>query len=135
MKVLVIGGTLFIGRSLVEALVKAGHDVSVLHRKPKHDFSRRVENLMADRNDAASLREALDGRRFEIVFDNAYDWERGTTAAQVEATVRAVGYRLQRYIFMSSVAAYGDGLNHKESDPLAPEYHADSYASNKATTE
>jgi nucleoside-diphosphate-sugar epimerase len=36
---------------------------------------------------------------------------------------------------MSSVAAYGDGLNHKESDPLAPEYHADSYASNKATTE
>ena len=135
MKVLVIGGTLFIGRSLVEALVKAGHEVSVLHRKPKHDFSRRVENLMADRNDAASLREALDGRRFEVVFDNAYDWERGTTAAQVEATVRAVGHRLQRYIFMSSVAAYGDGLNHKDSDPLAPEYHADSYCSNKATTE
>jgi nucleoside-diphosphate-sugar epimerase len=135
MKVLVIGGTLFIGRSLVESLLKAGHEVSVLHRKPKHDFSRRVENLMADRNDAASLREALDGRRFEVVFDNAYDWERGTTAAQVEATVRAVGFRLQRYIFMSSVAAYGDGLNHKESDPLAPEYHADSYASNKATTE
>jgi nucleoside-diphosphate-sugar epimerase len=135
MKVLVIGGTLFIGRSLVESLVKAGHEVSVLHRKPKHDFSRRVENLMADRNDAASLRDALDGRRFEVVFDNAYDWERGTTAAQVEATVRAVGDRLQRYIFMSSVAAYGDGLNHKESDPLAPDYHSDSYVSNKATTE
>ena len=120
MKVLVIGGTLFIGRQLVEELVKKGHDVAVLHRKPKHDFGRRVENIMADRNDPDAMREALAGRRFEAVFDNVYDWERGTTAAQVEATVRACGDRLSRYIFLSSVAAYGDGLNHKESDPLAP---------------
>jgi nucleoside-diphosphate-sugar epimerase len=53
----------------------------------------------------------------------------------VEATVRACGDRLSRYIFMSSVAAYGDGLNHKESDPLAPDYHAVPYISHKATTE
>ncbi len=79
---------------------------------------------MADRNDAESLREALSGRRFEVVFDNVYDWDRGTTAEQVEATVRACGDRVMRYIFLSSVAAYGDGLNHKESDPLAPDYHA-----------
>jgi nucleoside-diphosphate-sugar epimerase len=135
MKVLVIGGTLYIGRLLVDELVKAGHDVAVLHRKPKHDLGRRVENLMADRNDADSLREALSGRRFEVVFDNAYDWQRGTTAAQVEATVRACGDRIARYLFMSSVAAYGDGLNHKESDPLAPDYHVDPYVRHKATTE
>jgi len=135
MKVLVIGGTLFIGRQLVEELVKKGHDVAVLHRKPKHDFGRRVENIMADRNDPDAMREALAGRRFEAVFDNVYDWERGTTAAQVEATVRAVGDRLSRYIFLSSVAAYGDGLNHKESDPLAPDYHFDPYTRHKATTE
>jgi 2'-hydroxyisoflavone reductase len=136
MKVLVIGGTLYIGRLLVEELVKAGHDVAILHRKPKHDFGRRVENLMADRNDPDSLKEALSGRRFEVVYDNAYDWERGTTAAQVEATVHACGgSRLSRYIFMSSVAAYGDGLNHKESDPLAPDYHTIPYVRHKATTE
>jgi nucleoside-diphosphate-sugar epimerase len=135
MKVLVIGGTLFIGRLLVEELVKGGHDVAILHRKPKHDYGRRVENIMADRNDAESLREALSGRRFEVVFDNAYDWERGTTAAQVEATVKLAGNRIIRYIFMSSVAAYGDGLNHKESDPLAPDYHPDPYVRHKATTE
>ena len=46
MKVLVIGGTLFIGKLLVEELLKEGHDVAVLHRKPKHDFGRKVENLM-----------------------------------------------------------------------------------------
>jgi 2'-hydroxyisoflavone reductase len=135
MKVLVIGGTLFIGRLLVEELVKAGHEVAILHRKPKHDFGRRVENIMGDRNDVTSFREALSTRRFEAVFDNAYDWERGTTAQQVEATVRAFGDRLTRYVFMSSVAAYGDGLNHKESDPLAPDYHNDPYVRHKATTE
>ena len=136
MKVLVIGGTLFIGRLLVEELVKAGHDVAILHRKPKHELGRRVENLVADRNDATALTEALVGRRFEAVYDNVYDWERGTSAAQVEATVRACGgTRLSRYIFMSSVAAYGDGLNHKESDPLAPDYHSNPYIRHKASTE
>ena len=135
MNVLVIGGTLFIGRALVDELVKKGHDVAVLHRKPKHDFGRRVDNIMADRNDAAAMREALSTRRFEVVFDNVYDWERGTTAEQVEATVRACGDRLQRYIFLSSVGAYGDGLNHKESDPLAPDYHVNPYVRHKATTE
>ena len=136
MKVLVIGGTLYIGRLLVEELVKAGHDIAILHRKAKHEFGRRVENLMADRNDPDSLKEVLTGRRFEVVYDNAYDWERGTTAAQVEATVHACGgNRLNRYIFLSSVAAYGDGLNHKESDPLAPDYHANPYIRFKASTE
>jgi len=135
MKVLVIGGTLFIGRALVEDLVKGGHEVAVLHRKPKHDFGRRVDNIQADRNDAEAMREALSTRRFDVVFDNVYDWERSTTPEQVEATARACGDRLSRYIFMSSVAAYGDGLNHKESDPLAPDYHATAYVRHKATTE
>ncbi len=37
-KALVIGGTQFIGRSLVSELLKAGHEVWVLHRKPEHDI-------------------------------------------------------------------------------------------------
>jgi 2'-hydroxyisoflavone reductase len=136
MKVLVIGGTLFVGRALVDELVKSGHDVAILHRKPKHDLGRRIENIMADRNNKESLREALCGRRFEVVYDNVYDWERGTTAEQVEATVRICSSdRLTRYIFLSSVAAYGDGLNHKESDPLAPESSAYPYVRQKAATE
>jgi nucleoside-diphosphate-sugar epimerase len=135
MNVLVIGGTLFIGKQLVAELLKAGHSVAVLHRKPRHNFSKRVANLMADRNDAASVRHAVAGRRFEVVFDNVYDWERGTTAAQVEASAHAMGDHLTRYVFMSSVAAYGDGLNHYESDPLAPDNHSEPYVRNKAMTE
>jgi 2'-hydroxyisoflavone reductase len=135
MKILVIGGTQFIGRLLVAELLKAGHQVTVLHRKPKHDLPKRVHNLQADRNDAASLKSALEGSRFEAVFDNVYDWERGTTAAQVEATVRLCGDHLERYVFMSSVGAYGDGLNHYEGDALAPDDHPNPYVRNKAMTE
>lgn len=135
MKVLVIGGTLFIGRRLVCELVKAGHDVTVLHRKPEHDLGKKVGNIQADRNDPATYRDALAKGDFEVVFDLAYDWERGTTAAHVEAVARALNDKLQRYVFMSSVAAYGDGLNHHEGDALAPDDHPDSYVRNKATSE
>jgi len=139
MRILVIGGTLFIGRQLVRELLKAGHQVAVMHRKSKHDFGRRVENLLADRNDGESVRRALGARKFDVVFDNVYDWERGTTAAQVEATARAIlqssGDRLSRYVFLSSIAAYGDGLNHYEGDPLAPDDHQYPYVHNKAMTE
>src|SRR6266849_8609048 len=139
MRVLVIGGTQFIGRLLVAELLKAGHEVTVLHRRPKHDLGKRVQNLVADRNDAGSVREALRFTGFQVVFDNVYDWERGTTAAQVEGTVQAVraasGDRLTRYVFMSSVAAYGDGLNHHDGDPLAPDDHPEPYVRNKAMTE
>jgi len=135
MKVLVIGGTLFIGRMVVQSLLKEGHEVTILHRKTEHDLGRKVGNLTADRNDPAAVTEALQGRRFDVVFDNVYDWARGTTAAQVEATVKACGDSLKRYIFMSSVAAYGDGLNHHEGDALAADDHPDVYVRHKATTE
>src|SRR6185369_5877688 len=109
MRVLVIGGTSFIGRLLVAELLKAGHEITVMHRRPKHDLGKRVQNLVADRNDAVSVRNALRFANFQVVFDNVYDWERGTNAAQVESTVQAVmassGDRLSRYVFMSSVAA------------------------------
>jgi nucleoside-diphosphate-sugar epimerase len=109
----------------------------LLHRKPGHEFGKRVGNLEADRNSAESLKAGLLGRQFDIVFDNAYDWERGTTAFHVENTAKLLGAsgRLQRYIFMSSVAAYGDGLNHHEGDALAPDDHPDPYVRNKAMSE
>ncbi len=135
-KVLVVGGTLFIGRTLVSELLKAGHEVWVLHRKPEHDLGKRVGSIVADRNDPEAMRRALDLSNFEVVFDNVYDWERGTTAAQVEASARAcAGNHLHRYIFRSSVAAYGDGLNHHEGDALAQDDHPDPYVRNKAMSE
>jgi 2'-hydroxyisoflavone reductase len=134
-RILVIGGTQFIGRLLVDELVHAGHELYILHRKPGHPFGRRVHNLQADRNDAESVRKAVGSVRFDAVYDFAYDWERGTTGAQVEATAQIFDGKVSRYVFMSSVAAYGDGLNHHEGDALAPDDHPNPYCRHKAMSE
>ncbi len=134
-RILVIGGTQFIGRVLVQELLRAGHEVHILHRQASHPFSKRVRSLVADRNDASSVRSAVGATRFDAVYDNVYDWEHGTTGAQVEATAHIFEGKVGRYVFMSSVAAYGDGLNHHEGDALAPDDHPNVYARNKAMSE
>ena len=90
MRVLVIGGTLFIGKLLVKRLIAAGHEVTILHRKAEHPFGRKVRNVVADRNDVTTIRTAVSGLKFDAVYDIAYDWERGTTSAQVEATAKSI---------------------------------------------
>jgi nucleoside-diphosphate-sugar epimerase len=135
MRILVIGGTLFIGKLLVTRLVEAGHEVTLLHRKAENPFGARVANAVADRNDAATIKSALAGRRFDAAYDIAYDLKRGTTAEQVEATARSIPGPLSRYVFMSSVAAYGEGLNHDEDDALAPASDPNPYVRNKAESE
>ena len=134
-RVLVIGGTAFIGKLLIAELLKAGHEIYLLHRKTEQPFGKRVHNLVADRNDAASVRQAVGNTRIDAVYDFAYDWERGTNAAQVEATAQIFEGRIGRYVFMSSVSSYGDGLNHHEGDALAPDDHPNPYTRNKAMSE
>jgi nucleoside-diphosphate-sugar epimerase len=136
-RALVIGGTLFIGRALVEQLLDRGDDVVVMHRGQGTPWGDRVGEIRCDRNDVAAVQSALYGESFELVFDNVYDWQRGTTAGMVveaaRASARAGG--LRRYVFMSSVGAYGDGLDHQEDDPLAPANHPFAYCGHKAESE
>jgi 2'-hydroxyisoflavone reductase len=135
-KVLVIGGTLFIGRALVERLLERGDEVVILHRGSGTPWDGRVGEIRCDRNDTAAVRAALAGASFDVVYDNVYDWQRGTTAEQVAAAAEAAaGGGLRRYVFTSSVAAYGTGLDHDERDPLAPPDHRDPYGRNKAESE
>jgi 2'-hydroxyisoflavone reductase len=135
MKTLVIGGTQFMGRETVQRLVARGHPVSVLHRRDHHDLGAGVANLQADRGDVGSVARILGEQRFEAVFDFAYDWEQGTTAEQVEAAARSCGPELQRYIFMSSIAAYGGGIDLREDNLLAPDDHPNPYVRHKAAAE
>lgn len=136
-RVLVIGGTLFIGRALVERLLDRGDNVTILHRSEGTPYGDRIGEIRCDRNDAEAIRGALEGSAFEIVYDNVYDWERGTGATPVVAAARAAarGGRLTRYVFVSTVAAYGGGLGHVEGDDLAPPDHPEDYIRNKAETE
>jgi 2'-hydroxyisoflavone reductase len=71
----------------------------------------------------------------EAVLDFAYDWEHGTTAAQVEAAARSCGPGFERYVFISSVAAYGAGLDLREDAPPAPDDFPMPYVQHKASAE
>lgn len=135
MKILVIGGIQFMGRELVRRLAEGGHEVTVLHRRDSHDLGPGIGNLQADRGDLAKVERLLAGAGFEGVFDLAYDWEKGTTAPEVEAAARSAGAGLARYVFMSTCAVYGPGLDRREEDPLAPDDHPMDYIANKAAAE
>lgn len=134
-RTLVIGGTQLIGRALVEQLLARGDDVVLMHRGATTPFGDRVSSLRCDRNDTAAVQAVLSGQRFDVVYDNVYDWQRGTTPEQVLAAARAVASGLKRYVFTSSVAVYPNGGEYTEGSPLVPEQHPDVYGAQKANTE
>lgn len=135
-RVLVIGGTLFIGRALVEKLLARGDTVVIMHRGETTPFGSRVGEIRCDRNDVAAVRSALTDSRFEVVYDNVYDWQRGTSAEPVAAAAEAVASdRLRRYVFTSSVAVYPPGGEYAESAPLVPTDFPIPYAAQKAESE
>ena len=133
-RALVIGGTLFIGRALVEQLLERGDDVVIMHRGRGTPFGPRVDEIPCDRNDIAAVRAALDGTRFDVVYDNVFDWQRGTTATQVSAAATAVK-GLSRYVFTSSVAVYHPGGEYSEDVELVPSDYPNSYGAQKADSE
>ncbi len=132
---LVIGGTLFIGRALVEQLLDRGDDVAIMHRGRGTPYGARVREIRCDRTDVAAVREALRGERFDFVFDNVYDWQHGTSADQVSAAAIAASEGLGRYVFTSSVAVYPPGGPYDEDAPLLPADHRNRYGAQKAASE
>jgi len=134
-RTLVIGGTLFIGRALVEQLLERGDEVVIMHRGAGTPFGTRVSEIRCDRNDVAAVRAALMDRRFDVVYDNVYDWQRGTTADQVSAAAAAASTGLRRYVFTSSMAVYPSGGPHDEGDPLVTAGHPNAYGVHKADSE
>ena len=133
---LVIGGTLFIGRALVEQLLARGDDVVIMHRGTGTPFGSRVGEIACDRNDIPAVRAALDGQRFDFIYDNVFDWTRGTSAEQVLAAATANVKGLRRYVFTSSVAAYAEGPGERNEDaPLVASDSENGYGAKKADSE
>ena len=133
-RVLVIGGTLFIGLALVEELLARGDDVVIMHRGKGTPFGDRVSEIRCDRNDIKAVRAALKGKPFDVIYDNVYDWQRGTSGEQVAAAALAAE-GLQRYVFTSSVAVYGGGLNRDETEQLVASDDPNRYGAQKADSE
>lgn len=134
-RALVIGGTLFIGRALVDQLLARDDEVVIMHRGSGTPYGHRVGEIQCDRTDVAAVRAALAGHRFDVVYDNVYDWERGTTADQVTAAAEALADGLRRYVFTSSIAVYPRGGEYDENAPLVPSDHPNVYGAQKADSE
>ncbi|MCL4808711.1 MAG: NAD-dependent epimerase/dehydratase family protein [Thermoanaerobaculia bacterium] len=135
MRVLIIGGIQFMGREVARRLAARGDEVTVLHRRKGHDLGPAVRELRADRSDLPTVVRLLREHAFDAIVDTAYDWVNGTPAEQVEATARASGPQLLRYVFVSSIAAYGGGTDRDEGDPLAPDDVPNPYVKHKAMAE
>ncbi|MFF4988491.1 NAD-dependent epimerase/dehydratase family protein [Streptosporangium saharense] len=72
MRLLVLGGTHFVGRAVVEEAVRRGDEITLVNRgrSPLPEaVAAAVEPLVADRTDAEALRAALDGREWDAVVD------------------------------------------------------------------
>ncbi len=98
-RLLILGGTGFIGPHMVRYAVERGHQVSIFTRGRREiDLPESVERLVGDRNDNLS---ALEGRTWDIVLDNNandYRW--------VQRSTELLRHSAQHYIYVSSISAF-----------------------------
>lgn len=99
MRLLVIGGTRFVGRHLVEAALAAGHDVTLLHRSATTLFPS-ARHVLADRN--GDLSALTDGQWDATVDVCAY------VPPQVRSLAAALGDRGGHHVLVSTVSVYAD---------------------------
>ncbi len=123
MKVLVTGGTGFVGPKIVAALRAAGHEVRALVRDPARGAALGCELAAGDMADPESLRRATDGcaavvHLVAIITGRPGDFERVMTRGTNELAAAAASAGVRRFVLMS---ALGTSEQTKE---LVPYYRA-----------
>lgn len=136
MNILIIGGTRFQGRYLVNELLEAGHSVTVFHRGSHAiDPADGLTDIIGDRNEPADV-----ARLSEWEFDACID-----TCAYFPAQIEIVGdiIKTKRYCLVSSVYVYADqdALMNEDAqsvripDGSGPELTTDNYGALKVLCE
>lgn len=101
MKILIIGGTKFIGRHLINAALEISHEVTIFHRgKHSNENIKNVEEVFGDRN---SDLEKLINRKWDVCLDTC-----GYLPQTVKASAEFLKGSVERYVFISSISAYAD---------------------------
>ncbi len=117
LKILVTGGTGFVGTHLVNALLRRGHEVAVLARRPgasRNRYNRPVEGVPGDVLDPASIQNAARGRDAVVHLvgiiaekgDQTFDRMHREAAGNVVEGMRAAGVR--RLLHMSAMGSFDD---------------------------
>jgi len=106
MKILVLGGGTFVGRRMVDLLIREGHQTTVLNRgKTTGDLPPGVERLVGDRTSTESMRAALDGTNWDAVIDVS-GFVMAAGGGEFEELLALLDGRVGAYVFVSSIMAY-----------------------------
>ena len=137
MKLLILGGTRFVGRHIVHAAQERGHAVTLFNRgQTNPGLFDDVEQLRGDRDGDLS---ALDGRRWDAVIDTS-----GYVPRVVRASAERLAGAVDHYTFISSLSVYDDlsveGLDESSpvgtiDDPTVEEVTGETYGPLKALCE
>ena len=113
MKLLVLGGTKFVGRALVEAALAANNDVTLFHRGlTDPDLFPEAEHILGDRDGGLG---ALAGRTWDVCIDVS-----GYLPRLVGDSATALRDGVERYVYVSTISVYADlSVPRDENGPLA----------------
>ncbi|HLM00753.1 MAG TPA: NAD-dependent epimerase/dehydratase family protein, partial [Pyrinomonadaceae bacterium] len=112
MKILIIGGTKFLGRHLIAAAQARGHAVTLFNRgRYSTENFAGVEQIRGDRH--ADL-DRLSGRAWDAVIDTC-----GYLPQSVKMSAAALKDSVGQYVFISSISAYA-GFSEPDFDESAP---------------
>ena len=118
LRILVLGGTGFLGPSTIEVALARGHKVTMFNRgKTRPDLFPGVERLQGDRDPKKDQGlKALEKGEWDVVIDNS-----GYYPRMVGASAELLAKRAKRYIYISSISAYKEPspMNGEETAPLA----------------
>ncbi len=104
MKILIIGGTKFLGRHLLDAALRKNHEVALFNRGKKYADEEipNVEQIHGDRNFDL---EKLNGRNFDAVIDTC-----GYLPQTVKTSAEFFKDKAGQYVFISSGSVYAYGM-------------------------
>jgi nucleoside-diphosphate-sugar epimerase len=100
-KILVMGGTRFVGKPLVAQLLAEGHALTLFTRG-KNPVPAGVEHLCGDRSSAEGL-AALAGRSFDVIVDSS-----GRSLEDSRGVLEITGAPSHRFVYVSSAGVYAD---------------------------
>ncbi len=115
MKILVMGGTRFVGKSLVFKLLNHNYDIDIFTRG-NNSNPENTNLIKGDRNNIESILKIKD-KKYDVIYDIS-----GRQLEQTKLLIENVADSFKRYIYVSSAGVYSDNyeLPLSEESPLDP---------------